>query len=165
MCEREKVSKSEKTITQKEEGEEAEEVLDVDHDSYSHDLLVVEEALARARGTPSHDILMQLGGLETAAMAGFYRAAAQHGAPIFLDGFTSATAALAATAWDVRIAGWMLASHISEGIGHRQAMEELGLEPLARLNARLNAAMGATIMIPVLQSALALHRGLITAEM
>ena len=149
-------------------GLEPEEVLDsglgADHESYSHALLAIEEALARAQGTPSHDILMELGGLETAAMAGFYRAAAQQGVPILLDGFTSATAALTAAAWDVRIAGWMLASYVSNCIGHRQAMEELGVEPLVQLNANLNAAMGATMMIPVLQSALALHRGLIAAE-
>jgi nicotinate-nucleotide--dimethylbenzimidazole phosphoribosyltransferase len=149
-------------------GLEPEEVLDSglgsDHESYSHDLLAVEKALARAQGTPSHDILMELGGLETAAMAGLYRAAAQQGVPVLLDGFTSATAALAAAAWDVRIAGWMLASHVSENMGHRQAVEELGLEPLVHLNASLNAAVGATMLIPVLQSALALHRGLIAAE-
>lgn len=149
-------------------GLEPEEVLDSgmgsNHESYSHDLLAVEEALARAQGTPSHDILMQLGGLETAAIAGFYRAAAQQGVPILLDGFTSATAALTAAAWDVRIAGWMLASYVSNCIGHRQAMDELGVEPLIQLNANLNAAVGATMIIPVLQSALALHRGLIAAE-
>jgi nicotinate-nucleotide--dimethylbenzimidazole phosphoribosyltransferase len=145
-----------------------EEVLDsgpgTDHEGYSHDLLAVEGALARAQGTPSHDILMELGGLETAAIAGFYRAAAQQGVPILLDGFASVTAALAAAAWDVRIVGWMLASHVSESTGHRRAVEELGLEPLVHLNASLNAAVGATILIPILQSALALHRSLIAAE-
>jgi len=149
-------------------GLKPEEVVDsrpgADHDSYSHDLLAVEAALARAQGTPSHDILMQLGGLETAAMAGFYRAAAQHGVPILLDGFASAAAALAAAAWDVRIAGWMLASHVSDNMGHRQVLEELGLEPLIQLNADLNSGTGATMLIPVLQAALALHRGLITVE-
>ena len=149
-------------------GLEPEEVLDselgADHESYSQDLLAVEEALARAKGTPSHDVLMQLGGLETAAMAGFYRAAAQQGVPILLDGFTSTTAALTAAAWDVRIAGWIMASYVSNCIGHRQTVEELGVEPLVQLNASLNSAMGATMMIPVLQSALALHRGLIAAE-
>lgn len=149
-------------------GLEPEEVLDsslgANHESYSQNLLAVEEALARAQGTPSHDVLMQLGGLETAAMAGFYRAAAQQGVPILLDGFTSATAALTAAAWDVHIAGWMMASYVSNCIGHRQAVEELGVEPLVQLSASLNSAMGATMMIPVLQSALALHRGLIAAE-
>jgi len=149
-------------------GLKPEEVLDSashgEHERYSRDLLAVEDALARAQNTPSHDVLMELGGLETAAMAGFYRVAAQQGVPILLDGFASVTAALAAAAWDVRIAGWMLASHASGNIGHRQALEELGLEPLIQLNASLNAAMGATMLIPVLQSALALHRNLIAVE-
>jgi nicotinate-nucleotide--dimethylbenzimidazole phosphoribosyltransferase len=129
---------------------------------HSHELVAVEEALARAQGTPSHDILRELGGLEIAAMAGFYRGAAQLGAPILLDGFASAAAALAATAWDVHIAGWMLASHLSDKAGHRQALDELGLEPLINLHLSQGEGIGAALMIPLLQSALALHRGLAT---
>ena len=146
----------------------AEDALDLpeggDPERYSHDLLAVERALARAQGTPSHDILMQLGGLEIAAMAGFYRAAAQRGVPILLDGFISAVAALAAVAWHVHIAGWMLASHVSKQLGHRQVLDELGLDPLVHLQQGLQAGEGAALLLPVLQSALKLHAGLLVIE-
>lgn len=150
-------------------GLEAEDVLELSGDTnpeqqYSRELLAVEKALARAQGTPSHDLLMQLGGLEIAAMAGFYRAAAQRGVPILLDGFVSAVAALAAVAWNVHIAGWMLASHVSSQVGHQQVLEELGLEAMVHLHGNLNSGTGAALMIPVLQSALELHRGLAAVE-
>ena len=149
-------------------GLEAEDVLDISAtaspEQYAQELLAVEKALARAQGTPSHDLLMQLGGLEIAAMAGFYRAAAQRGVPILLDGFISSVAALTAVAWNVHIAGWMLASHVSGQMGHQQVLDELGLEPLVHLHDNLNTGAGAALLIPVLQSALELHRGLAAVE-
>lgn len=137
---------------------------DINPEIYARELMAVEHAKARATGTPSHDILRELGGLEMAAMAGFYRAAAHKGVPILLDGLASATAALAAIAWDVRIAGWMLASHVSDESGHRDVLEELGLEPLVELKHNIGEGKVATLMLPVLQSAITLQRGLVSIE-
>jgi len=145
-----------------------EEALNVCPDSnpetYANELMAVEHAKARATGTPSHDILRELGGLEMAAMAGLYRAAAHRGVPILLDGIASATSALAAIAWDVRIAGWMLASHVSDDPGHREVLEELGLEPLVELKRSIGEGKVAALMLPVLQSAITLQRGLTRIE-
>jgi len=134
----------------------------VDDATYCRKLAVVEQALARAAGTPSHDVLRELGGLEIAAMAGFYRAAARHGVPVLLDGFISAAAAMAAVAWDVRVSGWMLASHVSAEQGHRLALRELGLTPLLDLGMRLGEGTGAALAVPLLNAALALHREMAT---
>ncbi|OIO74823.1 MAG: nicotinate-nucleotide--dimethylbenzimidazole phosphoribosyltransferase [Zetaproteobacteria bacterium CG1_02_53_45] len=133
-------------------------------DIYARELIAIETALARTQGTPSHDILRELGGLELAAMAGFYRAAAHKGVPVLLDGLASTAAALAAAAWDVRIAGWMLASHVSDDAGHRQAIEDLGLEPLMQLKKSIGEARVATLLVPVLQSALTMQAGLALLE-
>ena len=119
---------------------------------------LVEQAITRAQGTPSNDLLRELGGLEIAAMAGFYRAAARKGVPVLLDGFTSTAAAIAATAWDVRISGWMLASHTTAEPGHRRALAELGLEPLVDFDLQLGEGAGATLVVPILNAALAMHR-------
>jgi len=137
---------------------------DTDPETYASELMAVEHAKARATGTPSHDILRELGGLEMAAMAGFYRAAAHKGVPVLLDGLASAAAALAAVAWDVRIAGWMMASHVSDEPGHRDVLEELGLEPLVELKRSIGEGKVATLMLPVLQSAITLQRGLASIE-
>jgi nicotinate-nucleotide--dimethylbenzimidazole phosphoribosyltransferase len=137
---------------------------DSNPDTYAAELMAVEHAKARATGTPSHDILRELGGLEMAAMAGLYRAAAHKGVPVLLDGIDSATAALAAIAWDVRIAGWMLASHVSDDPGHRDLLDELGLEPLVELKRSIDQGKVAVLMLPVLQSAITLQRGLASIE-
>ncbi len=133
-------------------------------ETYAAELMAVEQARARVAGTSSHDMLRELGGLELAAMAGFYRAAARKGVPVLLDGLGSATAALAAIAWDVRIAGWMLASHVSDDAGHRDVMDELGLEPLVEIKHSIGEGKVAVLMTPVLQSAITLQRGLASIE-
>ena len=149
-------------------GISAEEALIAQPDSsaeqYAAELMAVEAATVRAAGTPSHDLLREVGGLEMAAMAGFYRAAAQKGVPVLLDGPDSAAAALAAIAWDVRIAGWMLASHTSAAGGHRDVLEELGLDALVELRCGMNGGKVAVLMVPVLQSAITLHCGLARIE-
>jgi len=149
-------------------GLSAEEALNPGPDStpeiYAAELMAVEQVRARAAGTPSHDMLRELGGLEMAAMAGFYRAAARKGVPVLLDGLASATAALAAVAWDVHIAGWMLASHVSDDAGHRDVIDELGLEPLVEIKHSIGEGKVAVLMTPVLQSAITLHRGLASIE-
>ncbi|RLL50029.1 nicotinate-nucleotide--dimethylbenzimidazole phosphoribosyltransferase [Mariprofundus sp. EBB-1] len=145
--------------------EEALSSTNISPGTYGRELIAVEQALERAQGTPSHDILKELGGIEMAAMAGFYRAAAEKGVPVLLDGLASATAALAAIAWDVRIAGWVLASHVSNDAGHRDVLEDLGLEPLVELKSSIDGGKVATLMLPVLQSAITLQQGLARIEM
>ncbi len=137
---------------------------DTSPDIYACELMAIEKARARAVGTPSHDVLRELGGLEMAAMAGLYRGAALKGVPVLLDGLSSATAALAAIAWDVRIAGWMLASHVSNDAGHRDVLEEMGLEPLIELKHSFDEGKVATLIVPILQSAISLQRGLASIE-
>jgi len=136
----------------------------VDDAAYELKLKAVRRALQRAQHTPSKDAMRELGGLEIAAMAGFYRAAARLGVPVLLDGFISAAAALAAVAWDARISGWMLATHVSQEKGHALALKALGLEPLLDIEMRLGEGSGAALTLPLLQSAIALHRDMATFE-
>lgn len=136
----------------------------VDDDTHARKIEVVRKALRRMTGTPSVNMLREIGGLEIAAMAGFYREAARQGVPVLIDGFIATAAALAAVAWDIRIAGWMLASHVSQEQGHRRGLEALGLDPLIDFNLRLGEGSGAALVVPLLQSALALHREMATFE-
>lgn len=134
----------------------------VDDDAYQLKLAAVRKALMRAKNTPFSEALRELGGLEIAAMAGYYAASARLGVPVLLDGFISTAAALAAVAWDARIAGWMLASHVSEELGHQKALEALGLDAYLQFHLRLGEGSGAALLIPLLQSAIALHRNMAT---
>jgi nicotinate-nucleotide--dimethylbenzimidazole phosphoribosyltransferase len=126
---------------------------------------VVERALARARTRAPLDgvgWLAELGGLEIAAMAGYYVEAARRAVPVVLDGFISAAAALAARAIAPRAVEWMLAAHVSAERGHRAALHELGLEPLVDLGLRLGEGSGAALVLPLLDAAIALHAGMAT---
>jgi nicotinate-nucleotide--dimethylbenzimidazole phosphoribosyltransferase len=125
---------------------------------------VVADALARVAGQTldGHGVLAELGGLEIAAMAGFYLEGARQGVPLLLDGFISTAAALAAQAIDADIAPWLLASHCSQETGHALALQALGLSPLVDLGFRLGEGSGAAAALPLLQQAIALHAGMAT---
>src|SRR3954471_9169857 len=132
---------------------------------------VVTAALARARqavGTPdampagARKMFAQEGGLEIAAMAGFYIEAARSGVPVLLDGYISGAAALAAVRLEPCTVRWMLASHRSAEGGHGYALQALGLSPLVDLGMRLGEGSGAALTLPIIKAALALHRNMAT---
>jgi nicotinate-nucleotide--dimethylbenzimidazole phosphoribosyltransferase len=125
---------------------------------------VVTAALARvtAANPGPRQLFAQLGGLEIAAMAGLYIAAARAGVPVLLDGYISSAAALGAVALEPGALRWMLASHRSAEGGHSTALQALGLEPLVDLRMRLGEGSGAAVTLPIIKAALALHRNMAT---
>jgi nicotinate-nucleotide--dimethylbenzimidazole phosphoribosyltransferase len=132
---------------------------------------VVTAALARARaaiGAPESEavrarqLFAHLGGLEIAAMAGFYIEAARNAVPVLLDGYISGAAALAAARLEPGALRWMLASHRSAEGGHAVALQALGLAPLVDLGMRLGEGSGAALTLPIIKAALALHRNMAT---
>jgi len=123
---------------------------------------VVTRALARVAHSPDQQLLQQIGGLEIAAMAGYYLQAAAAGVPVVIDGFIASAAALAAKVIDPAVTDWMLASHISHENGHALALEALGLVPLIDFEMRLGEGSGAALIVPLLQSAIALHNDMAT---
>jgi nicotinate-nucleotide--dimethylbenzimidazole phosphoribosyltransferase len=124
---------------------------------------VVRTALARVEGSQEASrTLAELGGLEIAAIAGFYIESARRGVPVMLDGYISTAAALAAAAIEPGVVHWMLASHRSAEVGHRLALERLKLEPLLDLGLRLGEGTGAALTLPIVRAALALHAKMAT---
>ncbi len=125
---------------------------------------VVKQALARLAGRQQDGltVLAELGGLEIAAMAGFYLEGAQLGVPSLVDGFIASAAALAARAIEPTVADWLLASHRSEETGHALALQALGLTPLVALGMRLGEGSGAAASVPLLQLAIRLHNEMAT---
>jgi len=138
----------------------------IDDKTQAHKVGVVQQALKRlqAQGIQEDTYLAQVGGLEIAAIAGFYLEAAEQGIPILLDGFITTAAALAAQQYENNIQQWMLASHQSQEQGHALALEKLELSPLLNLKLRLGEGSGAALVLPLLQSAIALHREMATFE-
>ena len=133
--------------------------------AHAHKIQVVKDALQRAKAAgavTAHDWLREVGGLEIAALAGFYTAAAEAGIPVLLDGFITTAAALVAVRANPAVGEWLLASHVSQEQGHRSALAALNLTPLLDLGLRLGEASGAALAFPIIQSALTLHREMAT---
>ena len=107
---------------------------------------------------PARTALLEVGGLELAALAGATLEAARRRLPVVLDGYAVSTAALAAVGLDPGVGESLVASHRSAEPGHSLVLTELGLEPLLDLRLRLGEASGALLALPVIASAGALHR-------
>jgi len=125
---------------------------------------VVSAALTRIKMCPDEQVLQEVGGLEIAAMAGFYLQAAESGIPVVIDGFIGSAAALAAQNTESAVHEWMLASHVSHENGHAMALNALGLSALINFEMRLGEGSGAALVMPLLQSAIALHNEMATFE-
>ncbi len=136
----------------------------VDDDGRARKVAVVRQALARVGELPADRVLHELGGLEIAAMAGFYLQGAESGVPALIDGFITAAAALAARVIEPDVVNWMLASHISQESGHQQALKALGLNALIDFGMRLGEGSGAALVVPLLQSAISLHNEMATFD-
>ena len=142
----------------------------LDDTGLARKLDVVETALARVNTDSARapgartavQILAELGGLEIAAITGFYLESARSGVPVLLDGYISAAAALCAIKIEPLTLRWMLASHTSAEPGHTVALQALGLDPLIQLGLRLGEGSGAALTLPLIRAALALHRGMAT---
>ena len=135
-------------------------------DAAGHQLKIdiVTKTLQRISGVSDEQVLQEVGGLEIAAMAGFYLQAAESGVPVLIDGFIAAAAALAARVAELGVIDWMLASHVSHENGHAMALDALGLSALIDLAMRLGEGSGAALVVPLLQSAIALHNDMATFE-
>jgi len=134
----------------------------IDDAAHRRKVAVVAQALARIEGCPDGEVLAEVGGLEIAAMAGFYLEAAGQGVPAVVDGFIAAAAALAAKQIEPAVADWLLASHVSQENGHAIALASLGLSPMIDLCMRLGEGSGAALIVPLLNSAIALHNEMAT---
>ena len=116
---------------------------------------VVRDVLERVGRVAPMEVLRRAGGRELAAIAGAVLAARHRSIPVILDGFigTAAAAPLALAApgsLDHCIAG-----HCSAEPGHEALLDQLGLEPLVRLDLRLGEGTGALVAVPIVQIAAA----------
>ncbi|WP_051121270.1 nicotinate-nucleotide--dimethylbenzimidazole phosphoribosyltransferase [Sphingomonas elodea] len=136
----------------------------LDSAGVSRKAAVVEQGIAHhaGAGRSPFETLRRVGGRELAAIAGAVLAARQAGVPVLLDGFIccAAVAPLAAAAPD--IVAHCIAGHCSAEPGHARLLDQLGLDPLLRLDMRLGEASGAAVAAAVLRSALAAHNGMAT---
>ncbi|HIJ82811.1 MAG: nicotinate-nucleotide--dimethylbenzimidazole phosphoribosyltransferase [Magnetococcales bacterium] len=117
---------------------------------------------------PSRDdpleVMRLLGGLEMAALTGFYLAAAQAGVVCVVDGFITAAAALTALRVQPAIQPWLLFSHMSKEPGHAALLQAANVAPVLSLGMRLGEASGGATLLPILKVACALHNRMATFQ-
>lgn len=94
-------------------------------------------AVARAReegmGDDPLEVLRQLGGRETAAVAGAILAARVQKVPVLLDGYAACAAAAIVQALEPTAIDHCVAAHVSPAKGHAKVLDKLGKQPLLTL--------------------------------
>lgn len=113
---------------------------------WSDDPQPVAMAVARARGEGMGDdpleILRQLGGRETAAVAGAILAARVQKVPVLLDGYAACAAAAVVQAVEPTAIDHCVAAHLSPAKGHALLLEKLGKRALLDLDALEEEGVG-----------------------
>ncbi len=100
-------------------------------------------------------LLAEIGGLEIAALTGFYLAGAAARVPVVLDGIISLAAACVAASLCPAVLDYLVAGHRSSEPGAGVALSWLGLEPLIDMGLRLGEGTGAALAVPMVQAAAA----------
>lgn len=109
-------------------------------------------------------ILAEAGGYEIAAMAGVYLGGVACHMPIVMDGAISTVAALVAMHLDQRVAGIVLASHVSEERSGKLALQALGAEAFIHGRMCLGEGTGAMTVFPLLDMAVKVYENMGTFE-
>ena len=130
----------------------------VDDEGLKRKIDVIERAIEKHRVSKDDplELLQSVGGLELAAMTGFYLRAGSLGLAIMLDGFVSHSAALVATALKPELKAYLFASHSSRTEAHKVRYEMMGVTPLLDFSLRLGEGSGAVLAMPLIESAAAI---------
>lgn len=111
-------------------------------------------------------ILAALGGFEISILAGLMLGCASQSLPFVVDGFTCASAYVAACAIFQHLPDYAFLSHLSGEPGFKLVLEKLepSQKPLLDLEMRLGEGTGAALAIPLLRSAAAVFNEMATFE-
>ncbi len=108
--------------------------------------------------------LCSVGGLDIAAMAGFYTGCASHHIPVVLDGLISVAAALVAVYMDENVRDYLIASHVGREAGTSAVLSELGLKAVLHADMALGEGTGAVLLFPLLDVAAAEYNSALTFD-
>ena len=127
-------------------------------------LAAVENGIRVNRPNPADalDVLIKVGGLDIAGMAGLYLGGALYRVPVVVDGLISAAAALVAYRLCPACACAMLASHVSAEPASAALLSAVGLSPLITAGLRLGEGTGGVCLLPLLDLALSVYRDMST---
>ena len=123
---------------------------------HDHKQRLVAAAMGRVEACSGPlELLAGLGGLEIAALAGFYVAAAGRRTPFIVDGAIACAALCVADLLSPGTARHAVAGHRSAEPASGIALDYLGLQPLLGLGMRLGEGTGACLAFPLVRAAAA----------
>lgn len=108
------------------------------------------------------DVLHKLGGLDLAALTGYFIGAAASGTAVLIDGFITAVAALTAIRLAPAVRGYLFPSHLSAEPGARLALEEIGLPAWFTCGMRVGEGTGCCVGFDLFGQALAAYDNIAT---
>ncbi len=128
-------------------------------EGYRRKIRVIKEGLALHRPDRRDpvDVLSKVGGLDLAALAGFYVGCGLCRLPVVLDGLITGAAALAAAGLCPNVKGYLLASHRSAEPAGGLVLDALGLTPVIQAGMCLGEGTGAAACFPLLDMAAAVY--------
>lgn len=127
----------------------------LDDKGLQHKQTIIEQALthhAHARGD-ALESLRCFGGFEIAMLTGAMLGAAEQGCLLLIDGFISSCALLVAARLQPNIVDYCVFSHCSAEAAHHALLQELGGEPLLKLNMRLGEGSAAALAYSLVEAA------------
>lgn len=135
-------------------------------EAFDNKIQVVKRSIEINKPDPSDpiDVLAKVGGFDVAGLAGCFIGAAIHRIPIIIDGFISATAALAAIKIEPKVKDFIFTSHGSAEPGNQFVMEALGMKPMLNLDMRLGEGTGAALAFQIFDTAFAAYYGMGTFD-
>ena len=127
---------------------------------------VIKEGIRIHRPDPSDgiDVLSKVGGLDLAALTGFYLGCAYWRIPVVLDGLITGAAALAAVKICPEAAGYLLASHVSAEPAGQAVLSCLGLKAAIQAGMCLGEGTGAAAAMVLYDMGLAVYRQMETFD-
>ena len=131
-----------------------------------HKQEIIAEALDnyQLKNADTFQILMTVGGLDLAGLAGICIGGALYHIPIVLDGVISMVAALAAERIVPGTKDYLIPSHKGKEPAVEILVKELGLEPVIDARMALGEGTGAVMMLSLLEMALSIYRNSATFE-
>jgi len=117
---------------------------------------------ARCDAYDALNVLVSLGGHETAAIAGAVIAARHARIPVVMDGFVATASIAPLFAAAPTIVDHCIAAHRSAERAHGALLDILGLDPLLDLGMRLGEASGAALAAALVRAAAATHNEMAT---
>lgn len=108
------------------------------------------------------EILSTVGGYDIACMVGLYLGAVKYKKLILVDGFISATAVYLAYKINPKVKEYILFTHLSEEVGMKQILREMGEKTFLNMSMRMGEGTGAVLTYPVIDCAISLMNGMKT---